>query len=247
MRRLNKAGILLLLLGNLPVQAEQIRIAVASNFAEVMRELAQRFEHNSGHTLLISTGSTGKHYAQIINGAPFDIFFAADVQRPALLEANGPGITNTRFTYAIGKLVLWSPQASYVDADGQVLNSPDYRHLAIANPRLAPYGKAAQQVLEARKLWPAITARLVQGENIGQTFQFVKSGNAELGFVAYAQVKRPGQPLTGSYWLVPQSLYTPIEQQAILLRDSVAARSFIQYVQTTPALQLIRDYGYDTP
>ena len=227
--------------------AEQIRVAVASNFADAMTAIVERFEARTGQRVTISSASTGKHYAQIMNGAPFDAFFAADAHRPQLLENEGLALPKTRFTYAVGRLVLWSPASGYVDAQGSVLQRGEFHHLAIANPKLAPYGKAAQQVLQARGLWERLSGRLVRGENIAQTFQFVKSGNAELGFVAYSQVKRPDRPIEGSVWHVPQALYAPIEQQAVLLKDRDAARRFVAFVRGGEALKIIHDYGYDTP
>jgi molybdate transport system substrate-binding protein len=225
--------------------AAEIRVAVASNFAEAATTLAQRFEATSGHKVTLSFGSTGKHYAQIKHGAPFDAFFAADVRRPELLEKEKLTVPGSRFTYARGTLLLWSPTPGYVDAEGKVLVYGNFRHLAIANPKLAPYGRAAQQVLQARGLWNRIRLRLVRGENIAQAFQYVQSGNAELGFVAAAQVMRPGQPVEGSWWQVPQALYSPIEQQAVLLKDSAAARAFLDFVRSDEALAIIHGFGYD--
>lgn len=227
--------------------ADEIRVAVASNFTNAIKTIAQQFEDNTGHKIILSFGSTGKHYAQIKNGAPFDAFFAADVKRPKLLEKEGQAVPDSRFTYAVGKIVLWSPKQGYVDTDAKVLEPNNYRHLAIANPKLAPYGKAAQQVLQARGIWDKLTGSLVQGENIGQTFQFIKSGNAELGFVAYSQVKRPELPMEGSLWVVPQELYSPIEQQAILLKDSTVAREFMHFFRSKQALDIIQSYGYGIP
>jgi len=227
--------------------AEAIRVAVASNFVEAITVIAERFEARTDHEVTLSAGSTGKHYAQISNGAPFDAFFAADAHRPQLLEQEGVAVAGTRFTYALGKLVLWSPTAGYVDRDGRVLERGEFRHLAIANPKLAPYGRAAEEVLLAMGLWDRFGRRLVRGENIGQAYQFVSSGNAELGFVAYSQVRRPGRAIEGSWWNVPQTLYTPIEQQAVLLKDGEAARAFLSFVRSDEALEIIRDYGYDTP
>lgn len=227
--------------------AEKIRVAVASNFTNAITTIARRYEANSGQKVALIFGSTGKHYAQINNGAPFDVFFAADIRRPKLLEEEGLALPGSRFTYATGKLVLWSTMTGYVNPTGSVLKLGEFRHLAIANPRLAPYGKAARETLQALGLWDRLSGRLVRGENIGQTFQFVNSGNAELGFVAYSQVKYPGQPITGSFWKVPQTLYTPIEQQAVLLKDNEAARAFLSFVRSEEALKIIHDYGYDTP
>lgn len=226
---------------------DEIRVAVASNFVETFAVIAERFAGDTGHKIIRITGSTGKHYAQIMNGAPFDAFFAADAERPTLLEQQGTALPGSRFTYATGRLILWSPQPDYIDADGKILADAKIRHLAIANPRLAPYGRAAQQVLQALGLWHSLQGRLVRGENIGQTFQFVKSGNAALGFVALSQVKRPGQWVEGSLWRVPQSLYSPIAQQAVLLRENQAARDFLAFVRNAESLQTIRDFGYGTP
>ncbi|MES9963003.1 MAG: molybdate ABC transporter substrate-binding protein [Candidatus Sedimenticola sp. 20ELBAFRAG] len=230
-----------------PAASDEIRVAVASNFTEVMKRLAARFEERTGHRVKLIFGSTGKHYAQIKNGAPFDLFFAADSKRPRLLEEEGAALPGSRFTYAIGKLVLWSPNPGLVDPEATVLRQGTFRHLAIANPKLAPYGKAAREVLLKYKLWDSLRGRSVRGENIGQTFQFVKSGNAELGFVAYAQVKRPGQPIEGSYWAVPQALYSPIAQQAIQLKESEVAKAFISFVKGDESLQIIQGFGYGIP
>ena len=228
--------------GQLP--AEEIRVAVASNFTNAMKELVRRFELNSGHKVKLIFGSTGKHYAMIKNGAPFDAFFAADVKRPKLLEQEKIAQPGSRFTYAVGKIVLWSPKPNYVDAGGRVLEQKQFRYIAAANPKLAPYGKAAKEVLQARGLWQGLRSQMVRGENIGQTYQFVKSGNAELGFVAASQVKRPGYTIKGSMWEVPQSLYTPIEQQAVLLRGSSAAQAFMTYVKSSESRQVISGFGY---
>jgi molybdate transport system substrate-binding protein len=224
--------------------ADDVRVAVATNFAGAMAALASAFEAQSEHTVLVSAGATGSQYAQIKNGAPFEAFFAADAARPAMLEREGIALGGSRFRYAVGRLVLWSAHPGYVDADGAVLATGSYRHLAIANPNLAPYGAAARDVLRARGLWVDVQTRLVQGQDIGQTYSFVATGNAELGFIALAQIKRPGSPLVGSYWLVPESLHEPIEQYAVLLRDTPGARGFVEFVKTEEARAIIRNYGY---
>lgn len=246
-RLFHLSGFLLLLLISTWSRADEIHVAVASNFVNTLKYLAEKFEAASDHRVIVSAGSTGKHYAQIIHGAPFDIFFAANSKRPALLEAEDVAQPDSRFTYAIGKLVLWSPKAGYVDNRGKILDAGTFQYLAMANPRLAPYGKAAQEVLQARGLWEALKGRAVRGENIGQTFQFVKSGNAELGFVAWSQVKNPGQPIPGSWWDIPADLYTPVEQQAVVLSDSLAALAFVNFVKSEEAQAIIRDFGYLTP
>lgn len=225
--------------------ADTIRVAVASNFSEPIKAIAAKYESHTGHRLILVFGSTGKHYAQIKNGAPFELFLAADRRRPQLLEQQKLAIVGSRFTYARGRLVLWSPRNDYVDAEGKVLESGEYRHLAIANPKLAPYGKAAQEVLESRGLWKTSQRRLVRGESIGQTYQFVRSGNAELGFVAYSQIKRPSHSETGSYWVIPQAFYEPVEQQAVLLKNNAVARDFMSFLQKQEVKTIIRRYGYD--
>jgi len=208
---------------------------------------AARFEEQTGHEVILAFASTGKHYAQIKNGAPFDAFFGADLARPKLLEEEGAAVPGTRFTYALGTLVLWSPETGRVDSAGRVLEQGRFRHLSLANPKLAPYGRAAQEVLEARGLWQSLQSRLVRGENIGQAFQYVSSGNADLGFVARSQIERPDQAIAGSWWEIPADLYSPIIQQAVLLRESSAAREFLSFVRGQEALDILRSYGYRTP
>lgn len=228
-------------------QGSELKLAVASNFRPAMEALEQGFESVSDHRLTLIYGSTGKLYAQIFHGAPFDAFLAADAERPRRLERDGLAVAGSRFTYAIGKLVLWSPRPNYVDTSGNILEQGDFRHLAIANPLLAPYGLAAREVLQARGAWDRVSQRLVHGENISQTFQFIETGNAELGFVAWSQVKRPGLATPGSYWLVPQELYQPIEQQIVLLNKNEAGQSLVVYLQSPAALKIIQDHGYAVP
>ena len=230
-----------------PCAADEIRVAVASNFRYAIEDLAPRFERQTGHDLTLIFGSTGKHYAQIKHGAPFDLFFAADAHRPQLLEEEGLAAPGSRFTYALGKLVLWSPQPGLVDPKGTMPKDGTFRYLSIANPKLAPYGRATEEVLQVSGLWKSLQRKMVRGENIGQALQFVRSGNAELGFVAYSQIKRPGHLVNGSYWEVPQSLYTPITQQAVLLKEGRAARDFIAFMHSEEARATIRSYGYTTP
>jgi len=229
------------------VTAEEIRVVVASNFTDALREIAGRFEMKTQHKVSVISGSTGKHYAQISNGAPFDVFFAADVKRPELLEQQGLALPGSRFTYAVGKIVLWSPDQDYIDTSANVLKQGKFNHLSIANPKLAPYGRAAQQVLKKLGLWNKLQGRMVRGENIGQAFQFVKSGNARLGFVAFSQIKKPDNAIEGSFWQVPESLYDPIDQQAVLIKDNKAARAFLDFVRQDEALQIIRNFGYGVP
>lgn len=227
--------------------ADRARIAVAANFAPALRALVRDFESQGGGPLDVVIGSTGKLYAQIRHGAPFDALFAADRRRPERLEAEGRARPGSRFDYAIGRLALWSPDASRVDGEGRVLREGRFRHLAMANPKLAPYGLAARQTLQALGLWQALRTRVVRGENVGQALQFVRSGNAELGFVALSQVRRPGQAAKGSLWVVPESLYQPIVQQAVRLTDHPAARAFLDYVRGPQGRTLIHAFGYRVP
>ena len=232
--------------------ADEIKIAVASNFYPTMKELVKHFElitHNSDTTnnIVLISGSSGKHYAQILNGAPFDLFFSADKLRPNMLEKEDVFNNQSRFTYALGKLALWSPFNEYVDSDGQVLYTDDFRFLAIANPKIAPYGVASKETLTSMNLWQDMEEKLVRGENIAQTFQFAKSGNAKLGFVSYSQILSLNSSSEGSYWLVPQSMYQPIEQQAILLKDSSLGKDFLSFIMSDEALDIIKRNGYDLP
>lgn len=247
MARLTYFFALILLGVSLPLSAQEIRVAVASNFTHAMEDIARQFEAQSGHRVTLIFGSTGKIYAQIINGAPFDAFFAADVSRPARLEQADKIQSGSRFSYAFGQLVLWSPDKNLVDKEAGILNSEHFRYLAIANPRLAPYGLAAKQVLESKGLWQPLQPRIVRGENIGQTFHFINSGNAEMGFVALSQVKGLATGERGSLWQIPAELYDPIEQQAVQLTDKTAATALMAFVKSDAGKQIIRSYGYSTP
>ena len=241
------------LMGTSQAVADELKVAVASNFYPTMKLIAKHFELKTAgslgqqHKVILIPGSSGKHYAQIINGAPFDVFFSADIERARLLEQEGKIVAGTRFTYTIGKLILWSSIDHYVDSKGEVLNKKDFRYLAIANPKLAPYGKSAEEALRSLKLWTNLKERLVQGENIAQTFQFISTGNAKLGFVAYSQIMNPVLSIDGSFWEVPQSIYKPIEQQAVLLKDSDIGREFLSFVKSDESLSIIYESGYGLP
>lgn len=229
------------------VHADEVRVAVAANFAQPMARIAERFQAATGHVVKVSVGSTGRLYSQIAAGAPFDLLLAADTKTPARLVDEGRAKAANRFTYAIGQLVLWSPQAGRVDADGAVLQRDDWQRLAIANPRLAPYGAAAMAVLEARGLADRLGPRLVTGDSIAQAYQFVATGNAELGFVALSQVAAPGQSIAGSAWRVPQSLYPEIRQDVVLLttaESNAAATALLKFLREPPAREVIAGYGY---
>jgi molybdate transport system substrate-binding protein len=230
-------------------QANEVRAAVAANFAVAMNRLAPAFERATGHRLSVSFGSTGKLYAQITNGAPFDVLLAADDERPKKLETEGYSVRGTRFTYAVGHLVLWSPDPAIIDANGEVLRTGDFSRLAIANAKTAPYGAAAEQALRRLGVWERVTPRLVRGENISQTFQFVSSGNAALGLVAAAQVRALPAARHGSQWLVPAQLHDPLLQDAVLLKhgaNNVAARAFLEYLRSPQARLVIADLGYSS-
>ncbi len=226
---------------------DEIRVAAASNSRGVLQELAQRFEENTGHEPVLIFGSTGKHYAQIVNGAPFDVFLAADAERPQKLEAAGLTVEGTRFTYALGRLVLWSTDDGLVDPDGQILATAGFRRLAIASPGLAPYGRAAMEAIDKLGHRERVEGKLVMGENVGQAFQFVVSGNAELGLVAWSQLQQGDRPIQGSSWRVPESLHSPIEQQAVQLRSGEAAESFLVFLRSEKAFEILRAYGYGVP
>lgn len=226
-----------------PASAAELRVAVAANFAPALEALGAAFTEATGHTLLLARGSTGKLYAQIVNGAPFDIFFAADSARALQLQTDGRAIAGAGCIYAVGALVLWSPGKLPLDNAPQVLRSDDYRFLALANPRHAPYGVAARQALESLELWEAVQPRLVRGENVGQTLQFVRSGNAQLGFIAAAQLAAMRDP-GGTVWAVPQTLYEPVQQRVALLDDSPAARELLGFLSGELAQSLLKSYGY---
>lgn len=230
------------------VHAGEVQVAVAANFAGPMEALAAQFQKDTGHKAVVASGATGKFYAQIRNGAPFEVLLSADDETPARLEAEGQVVAKSRFTYAVGRLVLWSARANYVDAGGAVLKTGDFKHLAIANPKTAPYGAAATAVIDKLGLSARLQPRLVQGENIAQAFQFASTGNAELGFVAQAQVWRDGKFTAGSGWIVPATMHAPIRQDAALLTKGAknpAAQALLDYLRTDKAKALIRTYGYE--
>src|SRR5690606_2192950 len=211
------------------------------------KQIAEGFQARTGHQAIVSTGSTGKFHTQIRNGAPYAVLIAADDETPDRLIQEGLAVQGSSFTYAVGKLVLWSVRPDYVDAKGDVLRQADFRHLAIANPKLAPYGVAAMEVLGRLGLADKLAPRIVQGENIAQTQQFVATGNAELGFVALSQVAVPGKPRQGSSWLVPPELYTPIRQHAVLLgpgAKQAAAQALLAYLRSDAAKAVIQSWGY---
>lgn len=230
--------------------ADTTLVAVASNFTKPMTEIAAEFEKTTGHTAQLSFGSSGKFVSQVENGAPFEVFLAADEKAPLKLEQSGFAMAKSRFTYALGKLILWSSAANYVDTQGEILAKGDFKHIALADPKLAPYGAAAVEVLKNKNVLDKLQPLFVLGENISQTHQFVSTGNAELGFVAMSQVSENGKITSGSGWIVPQALYAPIKQDAVLLTlgaENPAAKALLDYLKTAPALAIIKKYGYDLP
>lgn len=243
------AATLLMLGASLASRAAEVQVAVAANFFAPMKAIAAGFEKASGHKAMLSSGATGKFYAQIRSGAPFDIFLAADEQTPARLDKENATVAGSRFTYATGKLVLWSARPGLVDAQGEVLRSAKFAHIALAAPKLAPYGAAAVETLTRLGLLAQLESRFVQGESIGQAFSFVSTGNAELGFVALSQVWENGKLKSGSAWIVPAQLHSPIRQDAVLLargKDNAAAAALIAYLKSDAAKAVIRSFGYDT-
>jgi len=229
------------------VQAEEVQVAVAANFTAPIQAIAVDFEKDTGHKLVAAYGATGQFYTQIKNGAPFEVFLSADDTTPEKLEKEGDTVKGSRFTYAIGTLALWSAKEGYVDAKGEVLKRNEYQHLSIANPKAAPYGLAATQVLEKLKLTEATKAKIVEGQNITQAYQFVATGNAELGFVALSQIYKDGKVSNGSAWIVPASMHDPIKQDAVILnkgKDNAAAKALVDYLKGPKAAAVIKSYGY---
>jgi molybdate transport system substrate-binding protein len=228
--------------------ADEVQVAVAANFTAPIQAIAKDFEKDTGHTLVAAYGATGQFYAQIKNGAPFEVFLAADDTTPAKLEQEKEIVPGSRFTYAIGTLALWSAKEGYVDAKGDVLKQNAYKHLSIANPKAVPYGLAATQVLDKLKLTEATQGKIVEGQNITQAFQFVSTGNAELGFVALSQIYKDGKVTSGSAWIVPSNLHDPIRQDAVILnkgKDSAAAKALVECLKGPKAAAVIKSYGYE--
>lgn len=228
--------------------AAEATVAVAANFTAPTKVIAQDFERDTGHKLALAFGATGQFYAQIRNGAPFAVLLSADDETPRKLEKEGLGVPGSRFTYATGKLVLWSKKPGFVDEKGEVLRSAQFEKIAIANPKLAPYGAAAIEVLDRMGVRERIASKIVEGSNITQTFQFVSSENAQLGFIALSQVYENGKLKEGSAWLVPTAMHTPIKQDALLLnagRDNAAAAALLKYLQGDKAQAVIRSFGYE--
>ena len=229
-------------------QAAEVSVAVAANFTGPMEKIAPAFEKATGHKALVAYGTVGKFYAQIKNGAPFEVLISADDATPKRLESDGLALRESRFTYAIGKLVLWSTKPELIDAKGEVLKAGNFRHLAVANPKVAVYGAAAVEVMQQMGVDKALESKLVLGENITQAYQFAATGNADLGFVALSQIYKDGQYAPGSYWMVPPNLYPQIRQDAVLLergKNNPAATALLEYLKTDAAKAVIRSHGYE--
>jgi molybdate transport system substrate-binding protein len=252
-RFLTAMAVIVVLVTSTAATAAELRIAVAANFLGTLQRLVPQYEKQSGTQLLLSAASSGQLYAQIVEGAPFDVFLSADSQRPLQLEQTGRAEPGSRFTYAIGQLVLWSPPAARFKDGAAYLRGGQYRYLAIANPDVAPYGLAAQQVLQKLRLWDQLQSqqKIVTGASLAQTQQFAASGNADVAFVAWSQLLGADGKPTGSYWLPAPTLYQPILQQAVLLSASQskpAARHFLNWLQHDPAATtLLRAAGYGLP
>ncbi len=230
------------------VRAAEVSVAVAANFTAPMQKIAQAFEQETGHKAILAFGATGNFYAQIRNGAPFQILLAADDETPVRIEKEGLGVAGSRFTYATGKLVLWSKQPGLVDDKGEILRSGKFQRIALANPKLAPYGAAAIETMAKLGVLQENQSKVVQGENIAQTYQFISTENAQLGFVALSQVFADGKIAQGSAWIVPSTLHSAIRQDAILLtkgNDNPAAMALMNFLRSNSAKAVIRSYGYE--
>lgn len=249
---MKKSVILGLLMGMiLPVTAAEVQVAVAANFTAPAKELAADFEKKTGDKLVLSFGSTGNFYAQIKNGAPFDVLLAADDTTPAKAVAEGYAIGGTSFTYVIGKLVLWSSDPQLIKGNAEILVTPAVKHIAVANPKLAPYGLAAHEAMEKLGIKASLSDKIVEGDSIGKTYQFVKTGNAQAGFIALSQCFRDGKLTGGSGWILPQELYGKIAQDAVLLNrgaNNESAKRFLEYLRSSvKAREVYEAYGYDVP
>lgn len=227
--------------------ADDVQVAVAANFTAPIQAIASDFEKDTGHKLIAAYGATGQFYTQIKNGAPFEVFLAADDSTPEKLEKEGDTVPGSRFTYAVGTLALWSAKDGYVDPAGQVLKDGTYQHLAIANPKAAPYGLAATQVLDKMGLTEKVKDKIVEGQNITQAYQFVSTGNAQLGFVALSQIYKDGKVSSGSAWIIPEAMHDPIKQDAVILKkgaNNPAAKALTEYLKGPKAAAIIKSYGY---
>ncbi|MFZ0267261.1 molybdate ABC transporter substrate-binding protein [Caulobacter sp.] len=236
---------LFLTLDAAPALADDTQVAVAANFTDPAKEIAAAFKAKTGHTAILSFGSSGQFYTQMVHGAPYEVFLSADAERPRKAEQDGLAVAGSRFTYAVGRLVLYSTTPGLVDAKGAVLKTDRFAKLAIADPTAAPYGAAAVQTMQTLKVYDTLAPKIVKGASITQAYQYVATGNAELGFVALSQViNEPG----GSRWVVPAARHAPIDQQAVLLRTgekNPAAKAFVTFLKSPTAVAIIKRYGYE--
>lgn len=235
---------------SLPVYSSEVNVAVATNFAAPMERIVALFQKESGHTVKVSLASSGKLYTQIKGGSPFDVLLSADETIPKRLIQDGQAVGSSRFVYAVGKLVLWSSQPGFVDAKGAVLNKGNFTKLAIADPKLSPYGLAAKETLEKLVMWNAMQEKLIKGENVAQTYQLAATENAELAFISLSQIMREGKVSEGSWWQVPPELHNPIRQSAVMLagaKDKIAAQAFLEFLKSNKAVAIIRSFGYELP
>jgi molybdate transport system substrate-binding protein len=246
-----QTSIIILVIGHSSwVFADEFNLAVATNFHDTAKKLVNLFTKRTGHQAIITAGSTGKLYNQLKEKkAAFDVLLSADIETPQLIEQQGLGVANTRFSYAIGKLVLWSPQEGLVDAKGEILQQGKFEHLSLADPQVGPYGVIAQEAMTNLNVWEKLQPKLLLHENMTKTYQTIKTGESQLGFVALSMLN-PNQRIVGSFWVVPTNLYTPIEQQAILLpagKNNQAALAFLDFLKTPRARNTIESYGYGLP
>lgn len=237
----------MLLAATVPAYGETLNVAVAANFVAALEAIQIEFEAESEHTIRIIRGSSGKHYAQIRSGAPFDVFLSADASRPQRLLEEGVAVADSLNTYALGQLALWSREPGIALGEEYLANSANYTTIAMANPRVAPYGQAAAELLEYLGITELVGQKRVLGENIAQTFQFAYSGNADLGLVAYSQTLSANIRAQGSTWLVPTHLHQPIRQDLVLLKDSTAAREFVAFMDSAVVAQILLQHGYLLP
>ena len=233
-----------------PASAAEVRVAVASNFAAPMERIATLFKKESGHTLKMSPGASGKLSAQIRKGEAFDVFLSADEETPKRLMQEGFAVGGSRFVYATGRLVLWSVQPDLVDENGAILNKGSFAKLAIANPRFSPYGIAAQETLTKLTMWNAIQRKLDKGDDLTETYRLAATERADLAFIALSQVMREDKVREGSWWLVPPTMHHPIRQSAVLLagaQDQTAAKAFLVFLKSEKARAIMRGFGYELP
>ena len=245
--RLRFLGFLLFYSAAINTQAAEISVAVAANFSSVLKDIAVEFQKDTGHQLAITPGATGKFYAQISNGAPFDVFLSADDETPRKLAQEGKAIAASQFTYAIGRLALWSPSPDLVDKSADILKTDKFKYIAIANAKVAPYGQAAVQTMQKLGVLTKIEPRIVQGESIAQTYQFVSTGNAQLGFVAVSQIVENGKIKTGSAWIVPEEMHEQLKQDAVVLQSCkhmTACQALMDYLKSEKVKKMMASYGY---